>query len=68
MGGRDINCWFSPFGEGIVSYEIFIFNRWGEQVFTSDNMDIKWDGMIDSDKVSTNGYYYIVRASGRESV
>jgi len=61
LGGRDINCWFSPFGEGIVSYGIFIYNRWGEQVFTSKNMDVKLDRMIDSDKVSANGYYsYII--------
>ena len=31
--GDRLNDKFTPFGEGIVSYEIFIFNRWGEQVF-----------------------------------
>ena len=35
---------FEPKGVGIEEYEIFIFNRWGEQVFTSDDILNSWDG------------------------
>ena len=35
---------FEPKGVGIESFEIYIFNRWGEELFYSDNIDICWDG------------------------
>ena len=59
--GDRLNDTFTPFGEGITAYEIFIYNRWGEQIFTADNMDLQWDGMLGGEKVSSNGYYsYII--------
>ena len=39
-----LNDNFEPKGVGIEEYEIFIFNRWGEQVFTSDDILNSWDG------------------------
>ncbi len=35
---------FEPKGVGIDSYEIYIFNRWGNEVFYSDNILNCWDG------------------------
>ena len=35
---------FVPKGVGIAEFEIYIFNRWGEQVFHSVDMDVCWDG------------------------
>ena len=58
--GDRLNDTFSPFGEGIMEYEIFIFNRWGEQVFTSDNMDERWDGTVEGSKISPAGQYSYV--------
>ena len=40
--GRNDN--FVPKGVGIAEFEIYIFNRWGEQVFHSVDMDVCWDG------------------------
>ncbi len=40
--GRNDN--FEPQGVGIESFEIYIYNRWGDEVFYSDNFDIFWDG------------------------
>ena len=42
--GDGKNDYFQPKGVGISDYKIFIYNRWGEEVFSSDNMDICWDG------------------------
>ena len=39
-----LNDRFEPIGVGIDSYEIFIFNRWGDQVFKGDNILETWDG------------------------
>ena len=42
--GDGRNDEFEPKGVGISTYEIYIFNRWGEQIFYSDNMINCWDG------------------------
>jgi len=35
---------FMAYGEGIRSYELLIFNRWGEQVFSSYSIGHGWNG------------------------
>ena len=52
--GRNDN--FEPKGVGIESFEIFIYNRWGDEVFYSDNLDVVWDG----GEVIAGTYTYII--------
>jgi len=52
--GRNDN--FEPKGVGIESFEMYIYNRWGEEVFYSDNLDVVWDG----GKGVTGTYTYII--------
>lgn len=33
-------------GQGILEYQLMIFNRWGEFIFVSDDINKGWDGMI----------------------
>lgn len=35
---------FYPFTEYVEEFEFFIFNRWGELIFVSDDLSIGWDG------------------------
>jgi gliding motility-associated-like protein len=44
--GDGINDYFFPVIDGydLTSFEMMIFNRWGELIFTSTNPDNKWDG------------------------
>lgn len=65
---------FSPNGDGIndvyiadnpstfvKQVDMRIFNRWGEQVFQTENPDIEWDGRDEeSGNIVTNGVYYYV--------
>ncbi len=64
---------FSPNGDGIndiyrpqrTSYvervEMKIFNRWGIQVFETEDPDINWDGKIsDTDQLVAPGVYYYI--------
>ena len=39
-----INDKFGPKGIGIEEFEMKIFDRWGERVFTSNDINISWDG------------------------
>ena len=42
--GETSNDVFYPFHYGIRDYELWIFNRWGEQVFYSDKVEVGWNG------------------------
>ncbi len=53
---------FDPF-----SFNISIFNRWGETVFESNNSSIGWDGSYQGKIVSEGVYTWIVRFKGSES-
>ena len=35
---------FKPVGEGIATYKLFIFDRWGSLIFYSEDIDKGWDG------------------------
>lgn len=35
---------FHPYHDGVQTYRLYIFNRWGEQIFTSYDIKIGWDG------------------------
>lgn len=57
--GDGLNDGFKPIGLGVKSYEITIYNRWGEKLFISDDEHPAWDG-----KDAIPGYYlYHIRAS-----
>lgn len=51
-----INDVFRVNGNGIMRYNIKIFNRWGEKVFESDDIDEVWDGS------HVGGEYYVPNA------
>lgn len=42
--GDGLNDVFSAYGEGIVNFEMNIFNRWGELVFNAKNILNGWNG------------------------
>ena len=50
-------------GEGIQKFEFGIFNRWGEQIFYSKDINIGWDGtrLISGDKLPEGAYVYYVK-------
>ena len=63
--GDGINDVFKPIGRDIVSYQFSILNRFGEVVFSSNNMEEYWDGgFLGGDYFVMDGSYsYILRAT-----
>lgn len=49
---------FCVYGDCITAYEISIFNRWGEVVYTSDNQNDCWDGTYKGKKMNTGVFVY----------
>ena len=46
--GDGINDYFGPKGTGIElnSFEMYIYDRWGEEIYKTNNMDEPWDGEV----------------------
>lgn len=59
-----INDTFGVNGEAIKDFNMVIYNRWGDQVFSSDNTNARWDGTFQGKKVSSGTYVYKVIATG----
>lgn len=54
-----LNDVYKVIGTNIKFFEMYIFNRWGEQIFFSDNIDFGWDGTFKGEPVPAG--MYIVR-------
>jgi len=64
--GDGINDFFQPFGQNLNpdSFEMTIFDRWGQIVFYTRDMNARWDGRVNGslnkNKVE-NSYVYRIR-------
>lgn len=63
------NTTFSAVTTGVNSLSILIYNRWGELMFESDDLQFKWDGVYQGVVAQQGTYIYKVNCvtnSGRE--
>ncbi len=72
---------FSPNGDGIndrfvvkhqslVSFRAYIFNRWGQEIYSwsLENIDEGWDGTYKGRTVSNGVYFIVVEAMGADGI
>ena len=50
----------------LIDFEITIFNRWGKQLFYSNNIADSWDGKFKGKVVPAGNYSYVVKAYGND--
>jgi gliding motility-associated-like protein len=65
--GDGVNDLFKVITHDIIRYELSIFNRWGELIFQTEDVDIPWNGAgVEEGKYfSQDGIYaYTIRAEG----
>lgn len=60
--GDNVNDYFTIKGYGIIQLETLIFDRWGEIVFNSNELEPKWNGIYKGSLVKTDVYIYKVKA------
>ncbi|MEP7265850.1 MAG: PKD domain-containing protein, partial [Bacteroidota bacterium] len=62
--GDGRNDFFTYYGEGIVSADLQIFNRWGDVIYRDDsNTHAGWNGTSDDGKECQQGVYiYLIKA------
>jgi gliding motility-associated-like protein len=59
----EYNDIFKAYGIGIVSFKMDIYDRWGGKIFTSNSLDIGWDGTTEkSNQVPVGIYMYNIVA------
>lgn len=57
----NVNDYFCGNFIGMKSIEISIFNRWGELIYSSENLDFFWDGTYKGENVSIGTYTWLLK-------
>jgi|GEM_PF-6469001 len=55
---------FYPKGVSVNDFEMFIFNRWGEFLFSTTDMLAGWDGRYKGELCIDGVYYYLINYTG----
>ena len=58
--GDGLNELFLAYGDSIQNFQMYVFDRWGEQIFTSNNIAQGWDGKYLGNLVSQGVYVYVI--------
>lgn len=52
--------------KSLVSFEMLVYNRWGQELYHTTDPSEGWDGTYGGSIVPTGAYYYIIKAEGTE--
>lgn len=65
--GDGVNDLFGPVGHDLNEFEMRIFDRWGEVIFSTNDPNHPWDGKVNGGgAIAQNGVYvWKVKATGR---
>lgn len=55
--GDMVNDTFGGYAESVGAYELVVFNRWGFEVFRSEDIEVRWDGTSDTGTALPGGLY-----------
>ncbi len=59
------DTWSPTFNEMPSIYQLSIFDRYGNQVFTSNDLTQTWDGQLENNELSSGVYIWRVEADGQ---
>ncbi len=66
--GDGVNDVFRIDGVNIIDFEISIFNRWGEKMFDSSDINDSWDGKKNSKFVQEGIYSFQIQVLGKDGI
>ena len=64
--GNSMNPFFKAEGGNIKTFEMLIFDRWGELIFTSNDISIGWDGTFEGNDCQDGTYIWKIKLSDFE--
>ncbi len=66
--GDGRNDVFMPIGSNIINYRMYIFDRWGKQIFESVSSSIGWDGSLNGSPCPMGTYVWVIQYQEQTSV
>jgi gliding motility-associated-like protein len=66
-GRNDVFSLFTPCLE-ISTFELLIFDRWGQQLFATSDPAFRWNGRYRGQELPTGVYLYVLRGRGFDGV
>ena len=60
----DENDFFQVFTDYLGSYEMFVYNRWGEVIFHTTSLEEYWDGRYRGELMPSGVYPWMIRFAG----
>lgn len=64
-GLNDVFCLTEEQKSWIADFELYVFNRWGEVVYSSIDKHFKWDGSVNGQIYPNNVYNYLIRLTDK---
>jgi len=58
--GDGLNDEFLPFNENLISFNMQIYNRWGEMLYNSSNSNRGWNGLFQGKYCQQGVYMYVI--------
>ncbi len=52
--------------KSLTSFEMWVYNRWGQELFHTTDPSEGWDGKHNGSTVPTGAYYYVIKAVGTD--
>ena len=65
--GDDENELFFVKGNNVITFELSIYDRWGELMFNTKDINATWDGKFRGKVVPTGTYSYVYTAYGKDA-
>jgi len=59
---------FMPKGVGINEYQLLIFDRWGNQIFVSEDLYKGWDGTVRGEEVQQDVYVWKINLTNNKGL
>lgn len=66
--GDGVNDFFKGFGNNIKQYYLSVYNRWGEKVFETYNLQAGWDGTYKNEQQPVGVYVYYAEITWMNNV
>ena len=66
--GDGVNDFLFVRGNGVVELDFLVYNRWGQKVFESHDVNMGWDGTFKGKMLNSEVFVYYVYAVTRQGV
>ena len=60
-----VNDFFKVLDRNFLTFDIWIYNRWGQLVFQSNDPKFTWDGIQNGENLPAGSYPYIISGQGK---